>query len=134
MVKFDSREDNDDNEDGSSTLDSILDEALEIIRDDPEIQSAVMQMVQDQGIDPKIISSLVDEETDVPGDEIKDAQDSLEPNAPDSDDRDDLDPDYIIDLLDEIMQYTGGDMTLEELRDYAEDNRDLIKTAIDLKL
>lgn len=122
-------------EESSSSLEEHLERVYDNIRSDPELKKRLMQEASENDIDPVLLRAVFG--NDMPSeDELK--QDMTPPQAEEAAGETQVvtktpDPEQLIGFLEEIMDLTPNDMTLSELREWAEDNRDIVETAIDMR-
>jgi hypothetical protein len=132
-------------EETAKSSSSIVDEAIEgfinDLKNDKEKQVQIAQALHENyGIDPQLLSTFVD----VPAETANEPAESPTPVPQEATDNQSQNntqvktvtespsPDEVIGFIDELTDYLDEDTTLAELREYAEDNKDILATAIEL--
>lgn len=121
-------------------VDRALENAINHVRNDPKAQVQIAQSLQENyGIPPEVIGAFVgeipDDTSQVPAPEQETPENAqAAPQIDASMTGEDLTADDVLGFLDEIADYTGEDTTVAELREFAEENPDVIETALSLKL
>lgn len=139
---------------GGTGLESLVERYLDGLQKDPESQMAVLQMAEEQGIPPALISPMVDLDTQKIQ-EIQAArqaqQEQLEaqqegqkdpaverremtPEPAEEPVEQELTPSDIADILESVIDYFDEETTLGELQKFVDENPEIIDTALDLDL
>lgn len=131
------------NADNSGGLESILNEAINNIKETPELQMQLAQVMQQQGINPQLLQAVAPDmelpEGEVPSAEVDNSPSNPVNSSPsgipetDGGQIEAPKPEEISGLLDDIIEYTGEDWTLGELQDFAQQNPDVLETAISMR-
>lgn len=120
-------------------LEGMLQKAWQNIQSDPQAQARLAQQLQESGIDPMLLGAVkpgladamqqaeqkqaVEQATNepTPEPEVKTVTEKPEPEE-------------IKALLDDIIDQFGEDKTLGELKEFIDENPDLVETAVNLRL
>jgi len=138
MVEFRSRIVEPDKEEQGGTFEKHLDRVIENIRNDPEIQGQLLQELQESDINPAFLKAVTGMEIpqqtqEEPAEEPAEQPSKQPPQTRIKKVTEKPTPDQLIAFLGEVQEYTDEGMTLGELSNWAEENKDLVKTAIELK-
>lgn len=123
---------------GGSDFGKYFDRAIENIKNDPQAKAQVAQALQEQyNIPPQVLASVFPEGVEPP------EQEAIPENPSDSHNSEvqtevqtvteKPSPEQVRNFLGEIIDLQGPDMTLGELKDFAENNPDILETAIEMK-
>lgn len=149
MVEFRTEAPGQSKDESGNAVDGLLDEYIQEAKKDSNLQLRLLNMAQKNGIDPVLLSPL----TDISSDELEALQQQQaqqqqaqqqqtqqqQPQMPQGDTETDgsseeINAEEVLGFLGEIMDYTEEEMTLKELQEWGEKNKDLVDTAIDLHL
>jgi hypothetical protein len=132
-------------EETAESSSSIVDEAIEgfinDLKNDKEKQVQIAQALHENyGIDPQLLSTFVDVPAETANEPAESptpvpeetAENRSENNTQVKTVTESPSPDEVIGFIDELTDYLDEDTTLAELREYAENNKDLLATAIEL--
>jgi len=131
------------NEADSSSFENHLEQVYENIRTDPELKKRLMGEASKNDIDPVLLRALFGD--DMPTESELQEDMTRNPNEPrprvESEthntevvtETEQPDASQLIGFLEEIRDLTPDGMTLDELREWAEDNEDVVETAIEMR-
>lgn len=129
----------------SFDLGSVLDNVIKNVKQDPELKLEIAQRLQEEGINPKILKAI--DSDAVPSQQevaqLQQAQQAANQQQEASQTMDNEpevkkvtekpSADQVIGFLDEIREYVDDDWTLADLKQWAEQNKDIVETAIEMK-
>jgi len=124
-----------------SIVDKALEDFINDLKNDKQKQLQIAQALQENyGLDPQLLSTFVDvpQEIDEKPQEIPNEPqvETVQESNPEKHQVKTVtqapNPDEVIGFIDELTDYLDEDTTLAELKEYAEDNKDLLETAIEL--
>lgn len=131
---------------GGSDIEGILKSVWQNIQQDPQMQLKLAQGLAEQGIDPTLLGAVkpglgeaieksmqeqaAEQATQQTPNESPNPQPEPEVRTVEKD----VSVDQLIEFTEELIQYRGEDCTLGELVEFAEENPDVVQTAIDMKL
>jgi hypothetical protein len=131
----------------SDPIDKAINQVVSELKSDKEKQLKILQALQENyGIDPQLVGMFME---GVDGEGLEQAQ-TPQPQPqeiPEQANQEPMpepetkvkevtvkpEPDELLDFVDEIIEYTGEETTLKELRDWGENNPDILETAINMK-
>lgn len=124
----------------SGSLETLISEAVDNIKETPELQMQLAQVMQEQGINPKLLQAIApDMQLPDGGSEspqVANPPQNMPPSGIPETDGGEIKnptPEDISALLEDIIEYTGEDWTLGELKDLADENPDILETTISMR-
>lgn len=134
----------------SSTVDSLLNKYIEGVKDDPQMKLQLLQTLKQNGVDPSLVAPLVDLDSEEiqqlaqqqaaqqQTQQVENTEPEPTPNmTEDTTEKVEVNkkpsPEKVMGFLDEIIELNDEDMTLGELREWCEENTNMVETAINLK-
>lgn len=128
---------------GGSGIEGHLNNVIENIKSDPELQARLLQEAEANDVDPTLLRAVFPQA----GKALEEAQQQQAQQAQRNDTDTDTEPrirtvtekpdaDDLLALIDEIAELSpnGEETTLGYLRDWGDENRDVLQTAIEMKL
>jgi len=133
-------------EDNSSGSKDMINSYLDSLKDDPGAALAVLEQAQERGIPPRLVAPAIGVSSEDLQEFMQARQQAQQQAQQQADMTQDshnaetvesepaMTPQKLIGFVDELSELVGEETSLAELKDMAEDNPDIVQTAIDLKL
>lgn len=141
MPEFTVGETRENTDNSKSIVDEAIENLIQDVKSDKQKQAKIAQALHENyGIDPQLLATFVD----VPVEADQNGAAPAETTQPEPTPKvpkatgetktvtKEPTPDEVIGFIDELTDYLDEDTTLAELKEYAEDNKDLLATAIEL--
>jgi len=109
-------------------------------RNDRNLQLQLLQLAQDNGIEPTLVAPLLD----IDSQKIQQAQERMqaqqqqqqqtqdEPMTIESEETEKLTSEQLAEFIEELMDYTGEQTSIAKVKEFVEENPDVTQTAIDM--
>lgn len=131
---------------GEITLDDLVDQAVRNVQQNPDTLATLADVMESKGVDPSLLG-LVDPKAPEVVKEVRKHREAVEGGTDTGKveatengkmlGKSDVDADKLLELIDELCEYMDddpSDFTIEDMREYIEDNKDVVDTALKLKL
>jgi len=132
--------DREDGGSGSGKIEEMVNTYIKNARNDRNLQLQLLQLAQDNGIEPTLVAPLLD----IDSQKIQQAQERMqaqqqqqqqtqdEPMTIESEETEKLTSEQLAEFIEELMDYTGEQTSIAKVKEFVEENPDVTQTAIDM--